>query len=291
MKIKMALAGVLATVLAACSSDGTPASGTAQAQEGPTRAITQIAGDLYRFQNNRHYSVFLVTPDGIIATDPINEEAATWLKAELDKRFGVPVKYVIYSHHHGDHASGGAVFADTATFIGHQNMIPALAGSAGSVHPPDETFENRMTVELGGKSVELHYLGRNHSADMTVMLFAQERAVFAVDFVTVARLPFRDLRGGFLPDWINAIKALEALDFDILAPGHGPLGGRADAAEHRLYFEELTAAVAQGIADGVSLEELQETVRMEKYAAWGQYNEWRADNISGVYRILSAGGM
>ena len=56
-----------------------------------TRAITHIAGDLYRFQNNSHYSVFLVTPDGVIATDPINAEAATWLKAEFAKRFNQPV--------------------------------------------------------------------------------------------------------------------------------------------------------------------------------------------------------
>ena len=47
------------------------------------REITQISGDLYRFQNNFHYSVFLVTGEGIIATDPINAEAAGWLKAEL----------------------------------------------------------------------------------------------------------------------------------------------------------------------------------------------------------------
>ena len=55
--------------------------GTAQAQSGDTkRAITQIAGDLYRFQNNFHYSVFLVTPEGVIVTDPINAEAAAWLR-------------------------------------------------------------------------------------------------------------------------------------------------------------------------------------------------------------------
>ena len=50
--------------------------GAALAQQAPTREITQIAGDLYRFQNNFHYSVFLVTPEGVIATDPIDAEAA-----------------------------------------------------------------------------------------------------------------------------------------------------------------------------------------------------------------------
>ncbi len=65
---------------------------TAWAQQEPKRAITNIAGDLYRFQNNFHFSVFLVTPEGVIVTDPINADAANWLKAEIDKRFGVPIR-------------------------------------------------------------------------------------------------------------------------------------------------------------------------------------------------------
>ena len=61
------------------------AAGGALAQDAPKRSITQISGDLYRFQNNFHYSVFLVTSDGVIVTDPINAGAARWLKAEIAK--------------------------------------------------------------------------------------------------------------------------------------------------------------------------------------------------------------
>ena len=49
-------------------------------QQAAQREITQVAGDLYRFQNNFHVSVFLVTPEGVIATDPIDAEAASWLQ-------------------------------------------------------------------------------------------------------------------------------------------------------------------------------------------------------------------
>ena len=84
------------------------------AQDAPTRVITHVTGDLYRAQNNNHNSAFLVTPEGIIVVDPLNEAFAQWLKQELDQRFGVPVRYVIYSHHHWDHASGGAAFAIAA---------------------------------------------------------------------------------------------------------------------------------------------------------------------------------
>ncbi len=86
--------------------------GSASAQRRPAREITQVSGDLYRFRNQFHYSVFLVTPAGIIATDPINAEAAQGLKQELAKRFSQTVKYLIYSHDHADHISGGEVFAD-----------------------------------------------------------------------------------------------------------------------------------------------------------------------------------
>ena len=57
-------------------------------------SIDNIAGEVYRFRHRFHYSVFAVTPDGIIATDPINAGAAEWLKAELKKRFNLPVKYL-----------------------------------------------------------------------------------------------------------------------------------------------------------------------------------------------------
>jgi glyoxylase-like metal-dependent hydrolase (beta-lactamase superfamily II) len=53
-------------------------------------------------------------------------EFATWLKGEFASRFGVPVKYVVYSHYHWDHASGGEVFADTAQFVGHANLLAYL---------------------------------------------------------------------------------------------------------------------------------------------------------------------
>ena len=84
-----------------------PSAFAQQPQGQPVRTMTRIAGDLYRVQNNDHYTVFLVTPAGIILADPINVEAANWIKTQLAARFpNTPVRYVLYSHHHQDHASG-----------------------------------------------------------------------------------------------------------------------------------------------------------------------------------------
>jgi glyoxylase-like metal-dependent hydrolase (beta-lactamase superfamily II) len=88
--------------------------------------IGKLTGDVYYARMDDYLSVFMVTPDGIVLVEPIGTEFATWLKGELATRFKVPVKYVIYSHHHWDHGSGASVYADTARIIGHEAMIARL---------------------------------------------------------------------------------------------------------------------------------------------------------------------
>lgn len=250
------------------------------------RNITQIAGDLYRFQNNFHFSVFLVTPEGVIATDPIDAAAATWLKAEIKKRFNQEIKYLILSHDHRDHIAGGEVFADTALVVAHERAKAVIIGEKRPTAVPDITFSDRMTIELGGKTVEFIFPGKSHSDNLIVMHFPAERAVFTVDFISVKRVAFKTLPDAYFPDWIEAIKRVEAIDFDILVPGHGPMGTKADARDHRNYLEDLHAAVLAGARAGKSLEELQASITLDKYKDWGQYDAWRAENIQGMYNLV-----
>jgi glyoxylase-like metal-dependent hydrolase (beta-lactamase superfamily II) len=98
--------------------------------------IGQLTGSVYYARMDDYLSVFMVTPDGIVLVEPISSEFATWLKGELATRFKVPVKYVIYSHHHWDHASGASVWADTARIVGHEAMLKRLAmPPAGTLLP------------------------------------------------------------------------------------------------------------------------------------------------------------
>ena len=206
------------------------------AQEALVRSITHISGDLYRVVNNVHRTVFVVTPDGIILADPISTDMSAWLKGELASRFGVPVRYVLYTHYHEDHVSGGGVFADTARFVGHFNMLAHLAllpsrtpmptdiarldsngngqlendeaegrvksnfkyydvdgdgvlsgaevarGPLNDIQPPDITYTEKLTLALGGKTVEMVWTGPiTHSDDMSVIRFVDEGAVFLAD--------------------------------------------------------------------------------------------------------------
>jgi glyoxylase-like metal-dependent hydrolase (beta-lactamase superfamily II) len=76
------------------------------------REITRVTDDVYRFQNRFHVNMFVVTGDGVVVTDPINEGAAKWLKAEIGKITDQPITHLVYSHSHGDHASGGTEYGD-----------------------------------------------------------------------------------------------------------------------------------------------------------------------------------
>ena len=324
----------------------------AQGPRGPARDITTVAGDLYRARNGAWATVFYVTPDGIILGDPINTAFAMWLKEQLAQRFKVPVRYVVYSHSHFDHAEGGAVFADTARFIAHENMLrnmdgryphmpgdmldrndngvidaeeidiptktrPGVCGwgpgffttwdhnKDGKVTPaelqrdirrPDIVYSERMRLELGGRVVELVHPGLNHSDDATVMYFPAERAVFATEFLADA-LVTTDIRslpsacgpydGNPLAEWIRSYRSVEALDFDILAAGHGTgLFRKADVAMTREFFEDLVAAVSSGVRQGRSLEELEKTILLEKYRDWAQYERLRVYNIRSAYQNL-----
>ena len=128
----VALAGMYIIAVAMTAN----AQQTPQAPTPPARSIAQLAPDLYRAQNDNHYTVYLVTPAGIIMGDPINRDFSTWLKGEMQKRHNQTVRYVLYTHRDWDHASGGAVFADTAQFVAHVNMPKALAVPAGNLPLP-----------------------------------------------------------------------------------------------------------------------------------------------------------
>ncbi len=257
------------------------------AQEEPTRAITHVAGDLYRFQNGVHYSVLLVTEAGILATDPINAAAASWLKEAVAEQFGQPIRYVVYSHDHVDHISGGEVFDEDAIIVAHEQAKADIIGEERPTAVPEITFSDRMTIELGGKQVDLIYVGLGHSDNSVVMHFVDERALFAVDFIPIQSLPYRDLADAYFPEWIESIRIVEALDFDILVPAHGPIGTKADATDHRRYLEALFDAVLSAARAGQTLEEMQASITLDEFSYLDQFEAWLPLNIEGMHRQVS----
>ena len=128
----------------------------------PTFATTKVEGteNVYVFRYQGHQSMFVVTSDGVIATDPIGlgrPQAVTTYIDEIKKVTSQPIKYVIYSHNHYDHITGGKPFKDLgARFIAHKNAKAQLERlQPPNIVMPDEVVDNQRTITLGGTTLEL----------------------------------------------------------------------------------------------------------------------------------------
>src|SRR5215216_3058205 len=184
------------------------------AQEATPGALSadlqQFADDTYAFVNSGYISLFIVTDEGVIATDPGSQsgpERAEAYRAAITSVTDQPVRYLVYSHDHADHATGGEIFADTATFISHRNAVEKLASLNDPSTPvPEIAFNDELSIELGGKTIELYYTGRNHSDNSIVLLYPERRLLFAVDFIWVNALPFQNLRDAYPEEWVESLR-------------------------------------------------------------------------------------
>jgi glyoxylase-like metal-dependent hydrolase (beta-lactamase superfamily II) len=158
--------------------------------------IGKLTGDTYYARMDDYVSVFMVTPDGIVLVEPIGTEFATWLKAEMDRRFHVPVKYVIYSHSHWDHASGGAVYADTARLIGQENMLkniampPANTPLPANVRAQDKNGDGK--IEPDEAQGNLKTMFSLYDADHDGSLSGAEIVRGPIEFVRAPDLTYKD---------------------------------------------------------------------------------------------------
>jgi glyoxylase-like metal-dependent hydrolase (beta-lactamase superfamily II) len=158
--------------------------------------IGKLTGDVSYARMDDYVSAFMVTPDGIILVEPIGTEFATWLKGELARRFKVPVKYVIYSHSHWDHASGGAVYADTAQFIGQQNMLKNVAmPPAATPLPPNvraQDTNGNGRIEQSEAQGNLKTMFSLYDADKDGALSGAEATRGPLEFVRPPDLTYTD---------------------------------------------------------------------------------------------------
>lgn len=178
---------------------------------------------------------------------------------------------------------------------GDGHMTPAELYA--DVPRPDITYSERMTLRLGEETVQLIFPGKNHADDGTVLYFPAERVVFSTDFPADA-LVGKSMRslpsacGAFdehpMSEWIRSYRAIEALDFDILAQGHGAVTfTKADLTEGREYFEYLRDQVSGAMAKGMSLDEMRSALTLDKYKDWAGYDQRRVMNIEAAYHNLS----
>lgn len=248
------------------------------------RSISKVAGDVYRFQNDNHYSLVTVTDEGTVVVDPINAEAAAWLRENLKTITDKPISHLIYSHSHGDHASGGAEL-NAPVVVAQANAPADIDGVVPTVR-----FSEEAALQIGGKTFELTWLGEGHGEDLIAVVVRPENVAFITDASAPKRLPYQTLPSSSVDGWIDQVRKIETLDFEIFAPAHGPVGVKADNKDVLTYLETLRAEVLAGLKAGQSVEEMQASITLDAYSDWSQYEAWRPLNIQGMAEYLVKAG-
>jgi glyoxylase-like metal-dependent hydrolase (beta-lactamase superfamily II) len=268
--------------------------GSAQAQTSPVQLAAQPAqptfetkkvegtDNVYIFRYQNHQAMFVVTRDGVIATDPIGygrPQAVTTYIDEIKKVTPQPIKYLIYSHHHYDHIAGGKPFKDAgATIIAHTKAkarLDVLQDPATVL--PDETVDTSRTIQLGDTALELSYVGLNHSDSSLVMRLPREKIIFAVDFIPVASVPGRGMIDSYPLEWEDSLKKVMAMDWERLIPGHpgpgGRLGTKQDVQNFLTFLQDASAAVKAAAREGKCWDTVEKEMKLPKYESWPGYEQ------------------
>jgi len=175
-----------------------------------------------------------------------------------------PVRYVLNTHQHEDHAGGNAKFLPVAEVIAHRN---ARANLAELKEPalPRITFTDEMSVFLGGKEVRTHHYGRGHTGGDAVIYFPASKVIHTGDlFLTDPPQPFIDYgQGGSALEWTKTLDEILKIDFEAVIPGHGPVSDRQGILKFRANFVTMRDRMSGMIRRGSSKDEVSRTLTTE----------------------------
>ena len=242
---------------------------------------TRIADGVYQFRWVGHNGFIVVTPSGVVAVDPISPEAAIQYAREIQRVApGAPLVAIVYSHQDADHATGAPALmremGQEVPILAHRNAVAPLAAAAEADLPvPTSTYQEFMSIAAGGRQIELHYVGANHTDNSTVVFVPDVAVAFAVDFVANDRAGFQDLQGAVFPDF-----------FETIVFGHGPPGDRESIHRQIRYYDEIRSAVRDALAAGWSEDRAAAEIRLPEFSDWGQYEAWFPMNVRAIYRWM-----
>ena len=165
-----------------------------------------------------------------------------------------------------------------ATIVAHRRVRERLAPIADPATVlPDEHVDGQRTISLGDTTLELHYVGLNHSDSTLVMLLPKERIVFAVDFLPVGQVPGRGMIDFHPAEVEDSIRQVLKLGWDRLIPGHpGPgdrLGTRKDAEDQLVFLQDASDAVKTAARAGRCWDPAENEVKLPKYQSWPGYEQ------------------
>ncbi|MHB8693482.1 MAG: MBL fold metallo-hydrolase [Solirubrobacteraceae bacterium] len=208
--------------------------------------VGRVEGNLYWVTDGTYQSAFLTTSDGVVLFDAPPSIGHNIQRAvdQIAAASGVSneVTHLIYSHHHADHAGASSLFGRNITRIGHEETRKLLLRDDDPARPaPEESFQDRRALEIGGERIELAWHGSNHSPDNIFIHLPDHDTLMLVDVVNPGWAPvclsnlIEDV-----PGYIDAPATALTYPWKHFIGGHmGRLGSRADVATHRQYLADL----------------------------------------------------
>jgi phosphoglycerate dehydrogenase-like enzyme/glyoxylase-like metal-dependent hydrolase (beta-lactamase superfamily II) len=231
-------------------------------------------------------NIWVVMEDYVVVYDANFPKEAGDVIAAVRKTTDKPIRYVLDSHHHGDHAYGNAVFAKSgASIIAQANCARLLrvngpkefaaAGKAPTgrkdvresvLKVPDIVFDEKLVLDDGKNRVEFLFFGHAHTAGDAFMYIPKYKILCTGDACTNG--PFNFMGHSDSASWIRVLEKAQQLDVKIVCPGHGPLAGKEVLAKQKRYFVELREQVKKGIDAGKDFEDILKGIDMPWHKEW-----------------------
>jgi cyclase len=244
----------------------------AYTQQQPAQLkLHKISNDLYEIENDGGNVTVYLTDEGVILVDDKfprdHDQIVSLVKSVTDK----PIKYIINTHHHGDHTGGNAAMQPMNVQLisseeARENMVDGKMPGLPSV-----VFEHHAHVYLGGKNVEIYHFGRAHTNGDSVVLFPAERVLAAGDMFTYgdAAPELIDYAGGgSAKEWPKTLDSALMLDFDTVVPGHGNITTKAEMRKFRDSTIALKDKVHEMVAQKKTKDEISKMLQTDFH--WAQ---------------------
>ena len=209
-----------------------------------------------------------VTAEGVILIDDKYPQDFDEIQSLAATVSDLPVKYVINTHHHGDHSGSNANFLQVADVIAHKNARDNMI-RGDQDGPPRLIYTNQTSVFLGGAEVRVYYMGRGHTNGDSVVYFPDLKTVHGGDLLH-GTAPFIDYaNGGSSRSWVNTMNNILSLDWNTAIPGHGEVMGRRDVLNFRNQMESVRIRMAELVRRGLVAGDAAESIK-DPNLSWTQ---------------------
>jgi glyoxylase-like metal-dependent hydrolase (beta-lactamase superfamily II) len=238
--------------------------------------VIKVRDDIYVISNVAvpGLTTALITNEGVLLVDDKFEIDHDGIMAALKTVTNQPVKYVINTHYHGDHSGGNAKLQAMGVLAVGSDAARARMVATNQPGAQNITFSDHAAIHLGGKTIELHRVGRAHTNGDIVVLFPEQRVLAAGDIFangpgTSAQLVDYP-GGGSAKEWPKAVEQALTLSFDTVVPGHGLVSTRADLEAYRQRTIRFAETLTQLSRQGKSRADIEAVVRAD--FAWEDFH-------------------